>query len=399
MGRMLAALLTVACCAIDTRAAALAAPSGPEPALLSALRQLEGTTVTLRLDVIQLKWTMGGADALHVYQNGEVAYKAKTGFKTVEFATFQEFNQAMERQYAGTKTKINTVAAGTQVKLARVERDNDNIDVFFNDPAGHEQRIRFAQLKGAGQPIDASALIAKALDTGAAPTPPASSASATGTAAPDAQSTAPGANWKTKLRSALEEYYQPAREGWLSDRKAYGKTLILKAGGVWGDLDDGRFTPYMTAVRGGKVVGEGGRHDAASRVFVAGEQVFATRISLGTQSDADYVDIHIAHATPVDFTVKGTTQRMRFKAGLRFFFAKDRLSTATAKDVAREIAPVLETEDDAKAPKTIALGQTPDEVKRALGEPERIVDLGAKKIFVYKDMKVIFMDGKVSDVQ
>jgi hypothetical protein len=168
---------------------------------------------------------------------------------------------------------------------------------------------------------------------------------------------------------------------------------------VWGDLDDGRFTPYMTAVRGGKVAGEGGRHDAASRVYVAGEQVFATRISLGTQSDADYVDINITHATPVDFTVKGTTQRMRFKAGLRFFFPKDRLSTATAKDVAREIAPVLESEEDAKAPKTIGLGQTPDEVRRALGEPERIVDLGAKKIFVYKDMKVIFMDGKVSDVQ
>jgi len=29
----------------------------------------------------------------------------------------------------------------------------------------------------------------------------------------------------------------------------------------------------------------------------------------------------------------------------------------------------------------------------------KIVNLGAKKIYVYKDMKVTFKDGKVSDVQ
>ena len=49
--------------------------------------------------------------------------------------------------------------------------------------------------------------------------------------------------------------------------------------------------------------------------------------------------------------------------------------------------------------KTIALGQTRLEVEAILGKPERIVDLGAKVTYVYKDMKVIFVDGKVSDVQ
>ena len=30
---------------------------------------------------------------------------------------------------------------------------------------------------------------------------------------------------------------------------------------------------------------------------------------------------------------------------------------------------------------------------------EKIVDLGAKKIYVYKDIKITFIDGKVTDVQ
>jgi hypothetical protein len=50
-------------------------------------------------------------------------------------------------------------------------------------------------------------------------------------------------------------------------------------------------------------------------------------------------------------------------------------------------------------PATISLGQTMDQVQAMLGDPKQIVDLGSKKIYVYANMKVIFIDGKVSDVQ
>jgi len=51
------------------------------------------------------------------------------------------------------------------------------------------------------------------------------------------------------------------------------------------------------------------------------------------------------------------------------------------------------------APATIAIVQTIDQVVRVLGQPEKRVDLGAKQISVYKDLKITFRDGKVSDVQ
>jgi hypothetical protein len=50
-------------------------------------------------------------------------------------------------------------------------------------------------------------------------------------------------------------------------------------------------------------------------------------------------------------------------------------------------------------PVEIGLGQTVDQVTTALGQPKSVVDLGAKKIYVFKDMKITFKDGKVSDVQ
>lgn len=50
-------------------------------------------------------------------------------------------------------------------------------------------------------------------------------------------------------------------------------------------------------------------------------------------------------------------------------------------------------------PQTIQLGQTPDQVRAALGQPDKVVNLGAKQIYVYKDLKVTFVSEKVSDVQ
>jgi hypothetical protein len=50
-------------------------------------------------------------------------------------------------------------------------------------------------------------------------------------------------------------------------------------------------------------------------------------------------------------------------------------------------------------PPTIELGQSKDQVTAGFGQPLRVANLGAKSIFYYKDMKVTFMDGKVSNVE
>jgi hypothetical protein len=54
---------------------------------------------------------------------------------------------------------------------------------------------------------------------------------------------------------------------------------------------------------------------------------------------------------------------------------------------------------NAAGPVTISLGQSMADVESMNGKPDKIIDLGAKKIYVYKDLKITFTDGKVSDVQ
>ena len=54
---------------------------------------------------------------------------------------------------------------------------------------------------------------------------------------------------------------------------------------------------------------------------------------------------------------------------------------------------------NAAGPVTISLGQSIADVESISGKPDKVIDLGAKKIYVYKDLKITFTDGRVSDVQ
>jgi hypothetical protein len=74
--------------------------------------------------------------------------------------------------------------------------------------------------------------------------------------------------------------------------------------------------------------------------------------------------------------------------------------TQVAREADRaEQDTVNQSLDSAGNPPTISLGMTANEVENILGRPRDVANVGVKKIYVYKDIKITFIDGKVSDVQ
>ena len=72
-------------------------------------------------------------------------------------------------------------------------------------------------------------------------------------------------------------------------------------------------------------------------------------------------------------------------------------AAAPAPAAMQEIAPPPPPSD--APPPTIEIGQTKDQVIAGFGQPTRVAKLGAKEIFYFKDMKVTFTNGKVSNVE
>jgi hypothetical protein len=73
--------------------------------------------------------------------------------------------------------------------------------------------------------------------------------------------------------------------------------------------------------------------------------------------------------------------------------------TTVSQQADRDEQQAVNQAGDAGSPPTLTLGLSVEEVKAVQGDPQKIVDLGTKKIYVYKDLKITFTDGKVTDIQ
>jgi hypothetical protein len=154
----------------------------------------------------------------------------------------------------------------------------------------------------------------------------------------------------------------------------------------------------------------------ATRYFTVGEKVYVIRIDVHAKNDK------------VTFTIvecdacNGVQQASTYKSQVTFQFPKDYLSKADGSQVADVINQVLTPDTGGQQqsqqadnsqqqqpatpapaaqaePATVEIGQTVDQVTAVLGKPEKIVKAGSKQIYLYKDLKITFVDGKVTDVQ
>jgi hypothetical protein len=165
-----------------------------------------------------------------------------------------------------------------------------------------------------------------------------------------------------------------------------------------------------------------------TKFFAKGDKIYLTKLDVNL--DKDMVSFAIVACDTCNKTDPPTYN----KANVQFVFPHGTLAKASAGDVEDTIGQLLSISDDSQQsndqqqsnnqpqgqqgggdqggqqpggqdqggggePQSIQMGMTPDQVQGALGQPQKTVNLGPKQIWVYKDLKVTFFNGKVVDVQ
>lgn len=205
-----------------------------------------------------------------------------------------------------------------------------------------------------------------------------------------------------QLETSLASKYELAKMGIERSRITKpGTVLVIQKTGLYANpsTDYGNVTNKVSQ---GNIAQPSGLQaalfeKATNKTLKAGETVYPTRISVkGNQVKFDVITCEMSQVN-----VHGNSLQGRYSATVAFEFPAGFLATADADSVKKAIDEILLPQDEAQSvkTKTVELGQTPEQVKSALGAPDKIVKLGTKEIYVYKDMKVVFVDGKVSDVQ
>jgi hypothetical protein len=217
-----------------------------------------------------------------------------------------------------------------------------------------------------------------------------------------------------------------------------GTVLNIKKGGIlsvpYGDTsvvptkyqDGAVHSPNSALMKGiGFGLGKIGKTQTTA-FFQVGTKVYPSKIVVNAPKDQVIMSVVACDSC------NNTSPTTFYKADVVFQFAKGSLANTSAGQVEDTIGGLLAIDDSSgdqqgnnaqggdqqgngqgggggqaqpqeqappPEPAQIEKGQTPDQVKAAIGTPEKIINLGAKQIYVYKDIKVTFVNGKVSDVQ
>jgi hypothetical protein len=104
----------------------------------------------------------------------------------------------------------------------------------------------------------------------------------------------------------------------------------------------------------------------------------------------------------LSFMVDGAVKTYRRAEIARVTFGKDapasNPSTAAPERPAEKPVPTVVEIEDPAAPTTVKIGASVAQLIAAMGQPKSIVDGGAKKVYVYSNLKVTIVDGKVSGI-
>jgi hypothetical protein len=219
-----------------------------------------------------------------------------------------------------------------------------------------------------------------------------------------------------------------------------GTTMSLKCAGVYSMPTNEMLTmPPDNAVTEGKIkppnmMVKYTLEKLGAHVLQTGEKVYITKIEDKTDSKGDVLRFSLLTANSLD--VAGQSAQRKFSATVSFHFKKGYLDESPPEDVEQAIEAIMAPDNGsdlaqsgsggaaaepqqpfpprqaavaappapspaapAGPPPTITIGESSTQVLQAMGMPQQMIDLGKKKTYVYKNMKVIFVDDKVSDVE
>jgi hypothetical protein len=218
-----------------------------------------------------------------------------------------------------------------------------------------------------------------------------------------------------------------------------GTILTIQKGGILG-------VPPANLTLGNSIYKDGELHQPTAgnrmllgnvtRFLTIGEKVYVAKVDVNPKTDR--VALTIVECD----SCNGVNQTELYKGVVSFEFAKGSLATMDPGQVEDAIGQVFSIDDGSNGgnangnggqqsqdsqqqqqgppqgqqdqqaqqqaqqqqapppqPASIQMGQSPDQVQAALGPPDKIVTIGTKQIYVYKDLKVTFVNGKVTDAQ
>jgi hypothetical protein len=212
-----------------------------------------------------------------------------------------------------------------------------------------------------------------------------------------------------EIASAIETRYRITRPAFLGGFKEIGSVLSVRKEGLRANRPSKIFSPnvirdHRIEVAGGGDIPPGGNIDPDLKIAIP---LHLYGISTGD----NYVQLELFTVKTYVVTGSGTRGPTPLQASTRFIYDRG-IDAVTVNEVLNDMGEWFSTDGVSSngasglnsagmqgIARTVHLGQTGEEVVSILGPPSKIFLLGQKTVFVYPDIKVVLIDGKVTDAE
>lgn|ERR1039457_5349957 len=223
------------------------------------------------------------------------------------------------------------------------------------------------------------------------------------------------------VKTEILTRYRVTTLDFLGSVNEVGTVLIVQKTGLTADKEMRLFKPNVVGSR--QLIEAGGGRLPLGKNLDGNLKVGDRLLLYGVSTGDEYVELAVF--TVKSFVLPGSGRKgpAPLQASTRFSYPGG-LAAVTANQVIEDIGEWFRAEDELKskagtddkvkilvrekekqeaiiqgAAKTIRLGQSEEDVAAILGAPLTRVLLENKKVFVYKDLKIIFVGGKVVDAE
>lgn len=196
------------------------------------------------------------------------------------------------------------------------------------------------------------------------------------------------------MRLDIEARYRLTTVDRLGFLKESGTRLVVRREGLRVDRP-GMFN-RVTLVRDGNIAEPGGAGlplgGGLDGFLKPGDQLWLNSVRV----DGHSVELELS--TVEKQVVTGSRGAVSLQSRVRFQYDQG-LSTVTARQVLGDIEAWFASDHAVHAATTVRQGQSQEEVVSILGEPEKKIILESKTVFIYSDMKLVFRDGRLVDLE
>ncbi len=114
------------------------------PAIVAFCKSVKGKDFYLKVDVVSIKYLVGGTDATNILPGPEVSYRGSLGARQTQSSDAEDFAEEARLEAVNMEdVSVRHYKRGTKVTIEKSKVEEDEMEIYLKETGGSKTKVRF----------------------------------------------------------------------------------------------------------------------------------------------------------------------------------------------------------------------------------------------------------------